>query len=152
MADGCPDSVIECITYTLVRFPFYDCGDLIFSYDPARFLHSIPRSRSRLTPPAAATRFTSSWLASSGSLTPPRPSRRSSPLLLPPSHQLASLLLQVETKIVWAAIFLGFSMLLSCRFHYSIDILIAIYFTVAAWFGWNYVHMVDAGFLTSAVR
>jgi hypothetical protein len=28
---GCPENLRECIIYTLRRFPFYDCGDLIFS-------------------------------------------------------------------------------------------------------------------------
>ena len=39
MPNGCPDNMWDAITYTVARFPFYDCGDLIFRY---LFIHAAP--------------------------------------------------------------------------------------------------------------
>eukprot|EP01128_Nolandella_sp_AFSM9_P000870 TRINITY_DN10997_c0_g1_i1.p1 TRINITY_DN10997_c0_g1~~TRINITY_DN10997_c0_g1_i1.p1 ORF type:complete len:244 (+),score=12.94 TRINITY_DN10997_c0_g1_i1:57-734(+) len=94
---GCPSSLLECITYTVSRFPFYDCGDLIFSGHTVHFL---------------LTGFV--WISYSDRAT------------------------KVEMIANFFCVIIGLSMLLSCRFHYSIDILVAFYLTTAVWFGYHY--------------
>lgn len=58
----------------------------------------------------------------------------------------------IEAKLIWAAVVVGIAMLLSCRFHYSIDILIAFYLTSGVWMMWSYLSHVDCGVFTSTVR
>jgi len=109
---GCPQSLFECVSYTVQRFPFYDCGDLIFSGHTVHFLMV-----GLVWATYAKTTFK-----------------------------------KAESTLVWLAIVVGIAMLVSCRFHYSIDVLIGFYFTVMIWFIWNYLSLVRAPLLSNAVR
>lgn len=53
---------------------------------------------------------------------------------------------------MWAAIVAGICMLLSCRFHYSIDILIGFYLTVGVWFYWGFAAVAEHGRVSAFVR
>jgi len=108
---SCPSSIWEAITYTMQRFPFYDCGDLIFSGHTVHFV---------LCGLVWAT------YASAGK--------------------------RVEGRAVWVAVVSGLGMLLSCRFHYSIDIVVAFYLTLAVWLLWDYAAKVDLGLPSTLVR
>jgi hypothetical protein len=122
LPDGCPNSLWDAVTYTMARFPLYDCGDLIFSGHTAHFL--------------MMGFIWSTYRSSSSSF----------------SSSMSSLCATVERGVVWAAVLGGLSLLLSCRFHYSIDILVAFYLSVCVWLAWSYLLNVDCGLYSKPVR
>lgn len=111
---GCPETLFECVSYTVSRFPFvlfppldmliltmqYDCGDLIFSGHTVHFLLTF---YSWISYRARAFKVVSSRF----------------PFFV---DKLISLQIEIILN-AFAALF-GISMLLSCRFHYTIDIVV----------------------------
>eukprot|EP01130_Rhizamoeba_saxonica_P000670 TRINITY_DN10612_c0_g1_i1.p1 TRINITY_DN10612_c0_g1~~TRINITY_DN10612_c0_g1_i1.p1 ORF type:complete len:258 (-),score=35.53 TRINITY_DN10612_c0_g1_i1:46-819(-) len=109
---GCPDTLYESVVYTILRFPLYDCGDLIFSGHTVHYImcalvwHSYDKT----------------------------------------------IYHKIQRAIVWIFTLFGITMLLSCRFHYSVDILLATYLSFSAWFYWDYVQFVHHPITSGIVR
>jgi hypothetical protein len=87
---GCPSSLFEAITMTLSRFPFWSCGDLVFSGHTVEF-----------------TLAACIWLS-----------------------YCKSCFLRVSAACTAV---LGVVSLIGCRYHYSIDVFVALLLSYLAW-------------------
>lgn len=139
IADGCPETLWGAVVYTVQRFPTYDCGDTIFSHASASAHPAPPRLPLHSSPP---------WLVSPllwlnliyilRSLTV-RSGHTVHFLLMGliwatyPAESSSAWSVRAEVAAVWGAVVAGITLLISCRFHYSIDVLIAIYLTLPVW-------------------
>lgn len=92
--DACPETLLGSVIYTLEKFPWFSCGDLIFSGHTGHYLLML---LIWLTYYDYAYR----WLVKIAALT---------------------------------VTFIGLTGLISCRFHYTDDVLIATFLTLLCWY------------------
>jgi len=98
----CPRTWIGCVIETAFGgFPFFDCGDMIFSGHTVHFMLCFLI-----------------WI-----------------YYYKGSYQ------QIVKGIAFVVMLGGFVVLLSCRYHYSIDILIGIYVVIALWYAFDYMSL-----------
>eukprot|EP01102_Stenamoeba_stenopodia_P004254 TRINITY_DN14584_c0_g1_i1.p1 TRINITY_DN14584_c0_g1~~TRINITY_DN14584_c0_g1_i1.p1 ORF type:complete len:288 (-),score=42.09 TRINITY_DN14584_c0_g1_i1:77-940(-) len=99
--DACPPTLMGCILLTLSKFPFFSCGDLMFSG------HTVHFTLCALT-----------WQYYANN---------------PEYNNNSKLYVRSLQVIMWVLSICGICTLLMCKFHYSIDVLIALPLTLFVW-------------------
>jgi membrane-associated phospholipid phosphatase len=56
--------------------------------------------------------------------------------------------IQTVRVVIWMVTIVGIASLLSCRMHYSIDVLLAVYFTFTVWYGYDIVDLLPKNAIT----